>query len=83
MMAAVLEAPATAPEDVQINPRKLWTRQEYRHLTEIGVLEDGKVELINGEIWQKMGQGRRHTIVVMWLIRALAQIFGFERLQSQ
>ncbi len=79
MTTAMLEAPDLASPD----PRKLWTRQEYRHLTEIGILEDGKVELVNGEIWQKMGQGRRHTIVVMWLIRALAPIFGFERLQSQ
>ncbi len=81
-MAAVLEAPALADETEDV-PRKLWTRTEYRHLTEIGVLEDGKVELVNGEIWHKMGQGRRHTVVVMWLIRALAPIFGSERIQSQ
>lgn len=82
-MAAILEAPAILPEEATVIPRKLWTRKEYRRLVEIGVLEDGKVELVNGEIWQKMGQGRRHTVVVMWLIRALAPVFGFERLQSQ
>ena len=83
--APVLEAPVlavTALEAADI-PRKLWTRTKYRQLIQDGYLEDGTVELVNGEIWQKMGQGRRHTIVVMWLIRALAPIFGFERLQSQ
>lgn len=55
-MTATLEAPAktvseTMPDAADI-PRKLWTRAEYRHLTEIGVLEDGKVELVNGEIWR-------------------------------
>jgi len=69
MATAVLEAPSLAAPD----PRKLWTRKEYRHLIEIGVLEDGKVELVNGEIWQKMGQGRRHT----------ASVFGMLRLQTQ
>jgi hypothetical protein len=42
MTTAMLEAPNLAAPD----PRKLWTRKEYRHLTEIGVIEDGKVELI-------------------------------------
>ena len=82
-MAAILEAPQTTPEDTQVSPRKLWTRKEYRQLTEDGYLEDGKVELINGEIWRKMGQGRRHVIVVTWLLKALAPIFGIERLQTQ
>lgn len=82
-MAAVLEAPAVTPEEVAIVSRKLWTRKEYRQLTEAGYLEDGKVELINGEIWEKMGQGRRHTVVVMRLIKLFGQIFGIDRLQSQ
>ena len=85
-MTAVLEAPpafvmpAAEASDV---PRKKWTRDEYRRLTEDGYLEDGKVELINGEIWQKMGQGRRHTFVVTRLFERLGLIFGFDRLQSQ
>ncbi len=82
-MAAVLEAPAILPEEAMSIPRKLWTRKEYRHLIEIGVLEDGQVELVNGEIWQKMGQGRLHSIVVTWLIAALGPVFGLKRLQCQ
>ncbi len=90
MTTAVLETPiskapllaVTAPEAADI-PRKLWTRKEYRHLIEIGILEDGKVELVNGEIWQKMGQGRRHTATVTWILNALGKVFGLLRLQTQ
>jgi Uma2 family endonuclease len=85
MATAVLEAPSSAPASEQQTsiPRKRWTRAEYRQLIKDCYLEDGKVELVNGEIWEKMGQGRRHTIVVTWLLRALAPIFGMERIQCQ
>ena len=78
-MTVVLEAPPSAPEE----PRKRWTRTEYRRLITMGILEDGKVELVNGEIWEKMGQGRRHIAVVTRLFKALGFVFGFDRLQSQ
>ena len=80
MTTAVLEAPTAVPEP---SARRLWSRREYRRLIRDGYLEDGKVELVNGEIWRKMGQGRRHTATVTWLIIALGRIFGLERLQSQ
>ena len=82
-MAAVLEAPAAAPEEVAVDPRKRWTRKEYRKLIDNGYLEDGKVELVNREIFHKMGQGRRHIIAIMRVIKALEAAFGYERLQSQ
>jgi len=78
-MTVVLDAPRSAPEE----PRKRWTRTEYRQLIEMGFLENGKVELVNGEIWEKMGQGRRHTFVVTRLFKLLGLIFGFDRIQSQ
>jgi Uma2 family endonuclease len=79
-MAAVLEAPASAPE----NPlQKLWTRTEYRKLIDDGYLEDGKVELINGEIWHKVAHGRLHIITIMRVIKALEAAFDYNRLQSQ
>lgn len=78
-MTVVLEKPLPAPEE----PRKRWTRTEYRRLIEMDILEDGKVELVNGEIWEKMGQGRRHIAVVTRIFKVLGFIFGFDRLQSQ
>lgn len=82
-MAAILEAPALLPEEAVLVPRKLWTNKEYRQLIKDGFLQDGKVELVNGEIWEKMGQGRLHSIAVTWLIAVLGPIFGFKRLQCQ
>ncbi len=79
MGQAVLEAPPPAPEE----PRKRWTRTEYRHMIEIGILEDSKVELVNGEIWEKMGQGRRHIATVTWILKALGEVFGLSRIQTQ
>lgn len=31
-------------------PRIHWTRTKYRRMAEISILEDGKVELVNGKI---------------------------------
>ncbi len=85
-MTATTEAPARAAalaQEAADIPRKLWTRAEYRQLIADGLLEDGKVELVNGEIWNKMGQGRRHTATVTWIIKALGEAFGVLRLQTQ
>ena len=79
MATTMLEAPPFVPEE----PRKLWTRTEYRRLIADGFLQDGKVELVNGEIWHKMGQGRRHILVVTWILKALGEVFGLERVQTQ
>ena len=82
-MAAVLEAPAILPEEAAVIPRKLWTRKEYHQLIQDGYLEDGKYELVLGEIIKKMGQGRWHIIIGMRIIKVLEAVFGFERLQAQ
>ena len=82
-MAAILEAPTALPDNAALMPRKLWTRKEYRQLIKDGYLEDGKVELVHGEIWHKMGHGRRHTATVTWISTALGKIFGALRLQTQ
>ncbi len=79
MATALLEKLAPAPEE----PQKRWTRDEYRKLIADGFLQDGKVELVNGEIWEKMGQGRRHIAVVTWVLNTLGAVFGLERLQIQ
>ena len=82
MASALLERP-TAVEMKAKRPVKLWTREHYRQLITSGFLQDGKVELVNGEIWEKMGQGRRHTLVVTRIFKLLGLIFGFDRIQLQ
>ena len=78
-MTIVLEAPPFAPEE----PRKRWTRAEYRRLIAMGALEDGKYELVLGEVWEKMGHGRRHIAACTRLSVALSRIFDPFRVQSQ
>lgn len=82
MTTAMLEAPILTDGTVDV-PRKLWTRTEYRQLIKDGYLQDGKYELILGEIIKKTGQGRWHIIISMRLIKVLTAVFGFDRLQSQ
>jgi Uma2 family endonuclease len=54
-----------------------WTRQEYEHLGELGVLgPDERVELIDGEIFQMPPQLSRHATGVMAGQEALRAAFG-------
>jgi len=63
--------------------RKKWTVRECRKMTETGLLEPGKFELIEGEIISKMGQGRLHIAVVTRILAVLTSLFGIESLQNQ
>src|SRR5579862_7600895 len=63
-------------------PRKKWTVAECRRMTESGLLEPGKFELIEGEIVSKMGQSRIHIATVSRVIQALAAVFGLEYIQA-
>ena len=73
MGTTLLEAPPSASEE----PRKHWTRTEYRRLIETGFLQDGKYELVLGEIIKKMGQGRRHIIIAMRINQGAGSRFRF------
>ena len=45
--------------------RRLFTREEYCRMVEVGILTDrDRVELIRGEIVHKMSAGRRHKAFV-------------------
>jgi len=63
--------------------RKKWTVKECRFLTESGLLEPGKFELIEGEIVYKMGQSRLHIAILNKITFLLAAIFGKAGIQSQ
>ncbi|MDQ2687924.1 MAG: Uma2 family endonuclease [Armatimonadota bacterium] len=79
-MATVLTPPAFRP--LEPLPKR-WTRDEYRKLIDDGYLTDGKCELIEGEIIEKMAHGRRHIIAVTRAIAELGTIFGVQTLQTQ
>jgi hypothetical protein len=48
---AVIERETLEPE-IDGSQRFLWTKEQYRNLSELGLLEEVRVELIEGEIIQ-------------------------------
>jgi Uma2 family endonuclease len=64
--------------DIFEMPRKIWTRDECHHLMETGILEEGRYELLEGEIVIKMGQNEPHIYVCGRMLRALVSVFGFD-----
>lgn len=53
-----------------------WTREKYLRMAEMGLFDDVKVELIYGEIIEKMGMNPPHAWVLEFLHGALIQIFA-------
>lgn len=74
MPTTVSEAPSRPIE--QAPPRKRWTRSECLALEAAGLLDQQHLELIEGELIDKMGKKRPHvdaaTLLQEWLIR----VFG-------
>jgi len=52
---------------------KKWSLQEYHRLGEVGLLQDGRFELINGEIVEMSPGGIRHKDCVSRLVRVLGK----------
>lgn len=59
-------------------PRKHWSREECQALEASGVLEGERLELIDGELIDKMGKKRPHTIVLTLVVSWLRRVFGEE-----
>jgi Uma2 family endonuclease len=74
MPTAFTEIPSRpAPLDP---PRKRWTRAECEALETVGLWEQQKLELVEGELISKMGKYRPHVNSVTLLMIRLAKIFG-------
>lgn len=78
-MSAAFNHPPSDSEPV----RKLWSRTELDAIYETGLLADTKLELIEGELFDKMGQNPPHASAVCRLVLVLAGIFGLERIRTQ
>ena len=63
-------------------PRKRWTRAEYEELSS-GLLEGQRLELIDGELINKMGKKRPHVIGMIFLRNWLTEVFGARRVQTE
>ena len=58
-------------------PRKRWTRAEYDHLIELGILTpDNRLELLEGEIVRKMPQKAPHSAGVYRVTKAMNRVFA-------
>ena len=70
------------PKDA-INPKpKLWTREECHRLIERGELSE-RTELIEGIIYNKMGQNSPHRIALSLLGQWLVALFGYLNVQTE
>lgn len=79
-MSAAPQLPYQAVPDT---PRKRFTRQEVEHLLDTGFFQGQRFELIDGELFDKMGQKPAHAAAVRGATRLLAKIFGVDLVQVQ
>lgn len=76
-----LERPA--PLEASLFPAmKRWTVEECDALREQGFLPE-RYELIEGVIIDKMGQSRRHALLIGLLLEAFLPLFGAKRIQIE
>lgn len=59
-------------------PHKLWTRAQYEQLERAGLLDQQRLELVEGELINKMGKNRPHVNAQVFLLIWLGQVFGLE-----
>jgi hypothetical protein len=64
-------------------PRKRFTRQEVEQLLDSGFFEGQRCELIDGVLFDKMGQSPAHAAAIRRLMKTLSEIFGTDLVQSQ
>jgi Uma2 family endonuclease len=72
MPSAVTELPRPEPR------RKLWTRVELEALSATGLFDQQKIELIEGELIDKMGKWPAHVAALVHLMRWLTEVFGWD-----
>ncbi len=86
-MTMTQERPATPPEPIAeealmempqeevLRPR-LWTTAEYYRLSDLGLFDDERVELLDGEIWTLPAHGTPHYTSVRRAVTFLEGVFG-------
>jgi len=82
IMPASLTVPLSPPA-VQSPPRKRWNRAECEQLEALGIFEQQHVELIEGELIDKMGKNRPHINAAALLTAWLIQVFGGLRVNAE
>lgn len=63
--------------EIETPRRATWTRAELERIEELGILEDREYELIDGELFEKMGKNPPHAIAVHEIVAWLSEVFGY------
>src|SRR5260221_10936038 len=79
MSTAILPAPP-ATDSLR---RKTFTRNEVERMENIGIFDEQRVELIDGELIDKMGQNPPHARGIQNLLACLVQWFGVRHVRVQ
>jgi Uma2 family endonuclease len=66
-----------------VPPRKRWTRAECAELASSGILDYDHLELIEGELIDKMGKHRPHIVALKRMQIWLEATFGQDRVNSE
>ena len=70
--------------DTFVGPRrKTWTREEVAALAKSGELNVERLELVEGELIDRMGKNRPHIKVQQRIMKALFAIFGLDRVSQE
>ena len=70
--------------DTSVGPRrKTWTREEVAALAKSGELNVERLELVEGELIDRMGKNRPHIKVQQRIMKALFAIFGLDRVSQE
>jgi Uma2 family endonuclease len=81
MPASLTERPS--PPVPQNPPRKRWTRAECQALEAAGIFDQQRVELVEGELIDKMGKDRPHVDALALLFTWLIHVFGSRLVNSE
>ena len=74
MPVAITEMPVASP--LPMPARKRWTRAELATIQAHGVLADQHLELVGGELINKMGKNRPHVNALVMIMEWLVSVFG-------
>ena len=79
-MSAALLLPYQAAPDA---PRKRFTRQEVERLLDLGAFDGQRLELIDGELFDKMGQNPPHADTIQNLTHLFTRMLGGQLVRVQ
>ena len=75
---------ATPSAALPIEPlRKLWTRDQCEQLERAGLLDQQRLELVDGELINKMGKNRPHVNAMAMMVKWLSKFFDLELVNQE